>query len=362
MSVHREVTKALRILLLGFGNVGRAFCEIVEEKTPLLKERFGVECRFVGIATRSRGCVTDPGGIDIGSLLKRESSTGRLCSVPPRGRQNAPSAAEMVLEMDYDLLVVCTSTTIEIPEEPKTFIHGGLERGKDVITSNKGPLFLGYRDIHDLAAARGAHFLFEAAVMGGTPFFSFARHCLTGSEILSCEGVMNTTSNFILDLMVAGASFDDALLDARRKGYAEADPTFDIEGWDSAVKASIIAQVLMDAPPIPLESMNVQGINQVKTRLLLEAAHSGGAVRLLSRVDREKDGVAITVKPEVLSGSNPLSQVHGATNGVLFLTDTLGEIFVAGGGIGPRHTAYSMLRDLIEVAGSRKAGVENAHR
>lgn len=356
MTVRREVTIALKILLLGFGNVGRAFCEIVEEKAPILKDLFGVDGRFVGIATRSRGCVSDPGGLDIGALLKKESSTGRLGPAPSRGGRGCPSAGEMVQEMDYDLLVVCTSTALQSPEEPKGFILGGLQRGKDVITSNKGPLFLGYREIRDFAAARGALFLFEAAVMGGTPFFSFARHCLTGSEVLSCEGVMNTTSNYILDLMVAGASFDDALLDARRKGYAETDPTFDIEGWDSAVKASIIAQVLMDAPPVPLEDIEVQGINQIKTRLLLEAAHSGGAVRLVSRVEREKGSVAITVRPEVLSPSNPLSRVHGATNGVLFLTDTLGEIFVAGGGIGPRHTAYSLLRDLIEVACSRKGG------
>ncbi|HPA59395.1 MAG TPA: homoserine dehydrogenase [Synergistales bacterium] len=351
----QEVHRALRILLLGFGNIGRAFCEIVEVKTPALREKYGIECRFVGIATRSRGCATDPNGIDVEALLKRESSTGRL-DTPSSGRRRVTlSASEMVSEMDYDLLVVCTSTTIQSPEIPKAYIRGGLERGKDVITSNKGPLFLAYRELNDLAAERGTLFLFEAAVMGGTPFFSFARHSLVGSEIISCEGVMNTTSNYILDLMVGGSSFDDALLDARRKGFAEADPTFDLEGWDSAVKASIIAQVLMGAPPVSLESMNVQGINKIKTGLLLEAARSGGAVRLVSRVEREEGSVSITVRPEVLPPSNPLSRVHGATNGVLFLTDTLGEIFVAGGGIGPKHTAYSMLRDLIEIAVSRKA-------
>ena len=116
MTVRREVTTALRILLLGFGNVGRAFCEIVEEKAPLLRDLFGVEGRFVGIATRSRGCVSDPGGIDIGALLKKESSTGRLGPAPSRGGRDAPSAVEMVQEMDYDLLVVCTSTTIQSPE------------------------------------------------------------------------------------------------------------------------------------------------------------------------------------------------------------------------------------------------------
>jgi len=344
----------LKILLLGFGNVGRAFCEIVREKTPSLKNRYGIDCRFTGIATRSRGCVEDPAGIDVEKLLKLDSETGRLCAKSLPTSHVMDPAAEMVAEMDYDLLVVCTSTTIRSPEIPTGYIRRALERGKNVVTSNKGPLFLYYRELRDLAQKQGANFLFEASVMGGTPFFSFVRHCLNGSEILSCEGVMNTTSNYILDLMVTGSSFDDALLDAMRKGFAEADPTFDVEGWDSAVKASIISQVLMGSPPQPLESMNVQGITQISPGLLLEAARSGGAVRLVSRIEKEGDQVSIKVCPEVLSSSNPLSRIHGATNGVLFLTDTLGEIFVAGGGIGPYHTAYSMLRDLIEVAGTGK--------
>ncbi len=344
----------MKILLLGFGNIGRAFCEIVMDKSPILKKSYGIDCRFTGIATRSRGCVENPGGIDVEKLLKLDAETGRLCVKSPSDRQVIDPAEKMVAEMDYDLLVVCTSTTIRSPEIPTGYIRSALERGKNVVTSNKGPLFLYYSELSDMARKKGAHFLFEASVMGGTPFFSFVRHCLNGSEILSCEGVMNTTSNYILDLMVTGSSFDDALLDAIRKGFAETDATFDIEGWDSAVKASIISQVLMDDSPRPLESMDVQGITQISPSLLLEAARSGGAVRLVSRIEREGGQISIKVRPEVLPPSNPLSRIHGATNGALFLTDTLGEVFVAGGGIGPYHTAYSMLRDLIEIAGSGK--------
>lgn len=344
----------VRILLLGFGNVGREFCGLVQSKSEVLRESFGLECRFVGIATRTRGCAADPEGIDVRRLLERESATGRIG--PGAGGSALLSADEMVSGMDYDLLVVCTSTTIKSPEVPTAFIRGALGRGIDVVTSNKGPLFLGLGDLRKLAKKHRAHIMFEAAVMGGTPFFSFVDHCLKGSRILSCEGVMNTTSNYILDLMFTGSSFDDALLDARRRGFAETDPTFDIEGWDSAVKASIIAQVLMGVPPVPLESIDVQGITQVNAGDMMEASRSGCAIRLVSRIDSEGDSVSISVRPEALPAANPLSRIHGATNGVLFLTDTLGEVFVAGGGIGPRHTAYSLLRDLIETAELRSAG------
>jgi len=338
----------VRILLLGFGNVGRAFCELVQNKKEVLRSSYGIDCRFTGIATRSRGCVSDPGGIRIQDLLEKDSSTGRLDS--GASGISALSVDDMVSGMEYDLLVVCTSTTIRSPEIPTAYIRSALDRGIAVVTSNKGPLFLACRELVDLAKRRRTHFLFEAAVLGGTPFFSFARHCLTSSKILSCEGVMNTTSNYILDLMLSGSSFDDALLDATRRGFAEADPTFDIEGWDSAVKGSIIAQALMGAPPVSLESIDVQGITQISIGLLQEAARSGGALRLITRVEADGDAVSVSVRPEVLPAANPLSRVHGTTNGALFLTDTLGEIFVAGGGVGPRHTAYSMLRDLIEVA------------
>jgi homoserine dehydrogenase len=339
------------ILLLGLGNVARAFCELVENKSALLKKKHGIDCRFVGIATRTRGSVVIPDGISVRELLDREASTGRLSS----GTQS-DTASSMVADMDYDLLVVCTSTTVRSPEVPMAYIRGALNRGINVITSNKGPLFLAAGELCDLARKKRARFLFEAAVMGGTPFFSFVRHCLGGSRIISCEGVMNTTSNYILDLMRGGSSFDDALLDARRKGFAEADPTFDVEGWDSAVKGSIIAQVLMNSSPVPLESMDIEGITQVSPGLLFETARSGGAVRLLTKIDSESGRVSVSVGPEVLPDSNPLSRVHGATNGVLFVTDTLGEVFVAGGGVGPMHTAYSLLRDLIESAEPGNAG------
>jgi len=338
----------LRILLLGFGNVGRAFCELFAERRPWLYSRFGIEGEIVGIGTRTRGCLYDPSGLPLQQILRQEASTGRLDNVMTG--KSFSSARDLLEYADYDMLVECTTTNISEPKAAFGFMRTAMDRGAAVVTSNKGPLFLSYGQLRDLAKNRGVPFLFEATVLAGTPFFSFVRHCLQGTRILSCEGVVNGTCNYILDLMAQGSSFDEALLDARRKGYAEVEPLFDVEGADSAVKAAIIAQVLMGSPPVSLSDVQVEGIRNVSGAMIREARRSGGNVRLVARVEAAEKAARITVKPEVLSGSHPLSNVNGAANGVLFVTDTLGEVFVAGGGTGPKQTAYALFRDVIEAA------------
>ncbi|MGC9372306.1 MAG: homoserine dehydrogenase [Thermovirgaceae bacterium] len=338
----------MKILLLGFGNVGRAFCELFAQRRPWLCSRFGIEGEIVGIGTRTRGCLYDPSGLPLQRILRQEASTGRLDSVmAPKSFRTAGDLLECV---EYDMLVECTTTNISEPKAAIGFMRTAIGRGAAVVTSNKGPLFLSYGQLRKLAKNQGVPFLFEATVLAGTPFFSFVRHCLQGTRILSCEGIVNGTCNYILDLMAQGASFDEALLDARRKGYAEPEPLFDVEGVDSAVKAAIIAQVLMGSPPMNLSDVQIEGIRNVSGAMIRKARRSGGNVRLVARVEAAENKARITVKPEVISGSHPLSNVNGAANGVLFVTDTLGEVFVAGGGTGPKQTAYALFRDVVEAA------------
>ncbi len=338
----------MRILLLGFGNVGRAFCEFFEERRPWLFSRLGIDGKIVGIGTRTRGCLYDPSGLPLQRILQQEASTGRLDSgMAPK---SFTFAGDLLEYADYDMLVECTTTNISEPKAAFGFMKTAFVRKAAVVTSNKGPLFLSYGKLRELAKSAGVPFLFEATVLSGTPFFSFVRHCLQGTRILSCEGVVNGTCNYILDLMAQGSSFDEALLDARRKGYAEPEPLFDVEGADSAVKAAIIAQVLMDSPPVSLSDVLVEGIRDVSGAMIRKARRAGGNVRLVARVEGAGEKAHITVKPEVLSGSHPLSNVNGAAKGVLFVTDRLGEVFVAGGGAGPKQTAYALFRDVVEAA------------
>lgn len=337
----------MRILLLGFGNVGRAFCELFADRRSWLQSKFGIQAEIVGIGTRTRGCLYDPEGLPLEDVLRHEAATGRLEDGSESGSFH--SAQDLLERSDYDLLVECTTTNIAQPKTAFQFMKTAMDRGAAVVTSNKGPLFLSYRELEELAQSRRVPFLFEATVLAGTPFFSFVRYCLQGVRIISCEGVVNGTCNYILDLMARGSSFDEALLDARRKGYAEPEPFFDVEGTDSAVKAAIIAQVLMGSPPVSLENVHVEGIRNVSGAMIRKARRSEGNVRLVARIKADEGGMQITVKPEVLPGTHPLSNVNGAANGMLFVTDTLGDVFVAGGGTGPKQTAYSLFRDVVEA-------------
>ncbi len=338
----------MRILLLGFGNVGRAFCELFAERRSWIRSRFGVEGEIVGIATRTRGCLYDSEGLPLEEVLSYEASAGRLAKGP--GKSSFGSAGDLLENADYDLLVECTTTNITHPKTAMEFMKTAMKHKAAVVTSNKGPLFLSYHELEKHAREQKVPFLFEAAVLSGTPLFSFARYCLQGARIISCEGIVNGTCNYILDLMAQGSSFDEALLDARRKGYAEPEPLFDVEGTDSAVKACIIAQVIFGSYPLTLEEVHVEGIRDVSGAMIQKALRSGGNVRLVARIEMSGKKPVISVKPEVLPGAHPLSKVTGASNGVLFVTDTLGEVFVAGGGAGPRQTAYSLFRDVVEAS------------
>ncbi|MEA3508451.1 MAG: hypothetical protein U9R40_06010 [Synergistota bacterium] len=195
--------------------------------------------------------------------------------------------------------------------------------------------------------------MYEASTAGGIPIISALRNGLSANNIDSIQGIMNGTCNYMLELMNQGSSLDEALLDARRRGFPEPDPAFDIEGWDSAVKALIVAQAVMGYPPGGLSSAEVSGIRSVTSTMLREASRSGGAVRLIARVENKPGGTRVSVQPEIVSCDNPLSRIRGASNGALLGTDSLGEILVAGGGAGPVRTAFALMSDMVTAAVSR---------
>ncbi len=340
---------SFRILLLGFGNVGHNLVSLIDSRRDLLKKDFGLELSVVGVGTRSKGTIYKESGLELGSLLRSENFTGRVDSASQSGFSVGLAVEDLLSDGEYDLLVETTPFQIESGQPAFSFLEKALKREKHVVTSNKGPIFHYFHEIRELAFSKGVKCLFEGTVMAGTPLFSFASECLCGCEIQSFEGVVNGTSNYILGLMSNGSGFDDALLEARRRGYAEPDPVLDVDGWDSAVKASIVAQAVMGASYIPFEEMEVKGIRSVSPRMFEEAQRFGGSVRLVAGVERDNGAFRIRVRPSVLPSNHPLHSVSGVTNGALFLTDTLGEVCVTGAGAGSRETAYAVLRDIITV-------------
>jgi homoserine dehydrogenase len=217
-----------------------------------------------------------------------------------------------------------------------------------VVTSNKGPVALAYRELQRLAEARGVQWGIEGTVMAGTPALRLAQTALAGCQISQIRGILNGTTNFILTQMERGANYDDALAEAQRLGYAEADPTADVEGHDALGKLLILAAVVMDTP-LAWEQVNCQGISGLTLDDVAQARAGGKRWKLIAQLSRAGEEVEASVGPQAIPANAPLAGVRGATNAITYVTDLLGEVTLVGPGAGQQETGYALLADLLEI-------------
>jgi homoserine dehydrogenase len=342
--------REVRVALIGFGNVGRGFCELLGLKTDILRRRYGLQVRLVAVSDIKVGSVHVADGLEPSTLLRLVADGTGIDSYP-EGEKGLD--ALQTIDLPVDLVVEATWTDLETGEPGLTHIREALKAGKDVVTTNKGPIALAYRELRGLARQQGRQLRFKGTVMSGTPSFDLPKEAMPGAEVVFIEGILNGTCNFILTMMARGISYEDALREAQERGYAEADPTADVEGWDAAAKATILGNVLMDGR---LRVMEVprEGIVGIRLEDLEESARGGGALKLIARVWREDGEVKASVRPEVLRLDNPLARVSGSLNGITFRTDTLGDVTVIGPGAGGRETGQAVLSDIVRVALARR--------
>lgn len=335
------------VLLFGCGRVGRAFCELLCRKSDMLKR---ASISLVGVATKSRGCIYNPHGIDVDDMLRWESITGRIDALSRGGCSVIQDSNEMLRDIDYDVLVDCTPSDFDLGEPARSIIIKAIQKGKHVITANTAAMSLYFDEIMNGALEMGVKVLYEATVLSGTPLFSLVRDGLPGCRIKRFEGILNGTCNYILSIMEMGCSFDEALLETQRRGLSEQNPWVDIDGLEAAAKTVIVAKSLMGLN-VGMSQVHVKGIRNVTTQAIEDAKRRGGKLKLLSRVEVNASNLDITVDPEILSMSHPLAYLEGFSVGALLLTDMIGEICVSGSGSGPKETSYSLLRDLLSLKG-----------
>lgn len=340
----------MRLLIVGFGTVGQGLAELLLEKRDALARDHGFEWQVVGIADMLNGSCHDPNGIDLAKALAMVGRTESLSDMPGAGRDW--DARTMIEEVEADTVIELTYTDIKTGEPASSHIRSALERGRNVVTTNKGPLALHYRELEDLAREKGARFRFEGTVMSGTPVLNLAREALGGSRISEVRGILNGTTNFILTRMEEGLDYDTALAQAQSLGYAEAVPDADVLGWDALAKVTILANVIFGAALTPDDSP-CQGITEITPDDITRAKADGKRHKLIGRVWREGDEVRGSVGPQLVPLGHPLAGVSGATNALTFSTDTLGEVTIVGPGAGRRETGFSVLTDLLGIGGGR---------
>ncbi len=324
-----------RIVLVGCGVVGQGFLEIISRKRNILK-RMGLDFRIVGVIDSSGG-VIDENGIDPLKILE----------IKKRG--NLPEGIrfeDVINSVDFDIGIEVTPTNPDTGEPGLSYIKAMIERGVDVITSNKGPLIVAYKDLMRLASKNGVQFKFEATVGGAMPVISLVERSLAGNQILSIEGIFNGTSNYILSRMEKELlPYSQVLLEAQELGIAEKDPTFDVEGIDTAGKLVILANAIMGIDA-GIKDVEITGITGITTEAMDLAQRNGYAIRLIGEANREGQ---LKVSPKLIPRFHPLA-LDGTLNAALIQTDLAGEVFIIGRGAGKIETASAILSDLISIS------------
>jgi len=339
----------MRLLFLGFGTVGQGLAELLLAKRDELKKRYGFDWKVTGIADTLKGNAYDPKGIDLAKALAMVAKGESLAALD---RGKGWDALAMAKQAEADVLLEATYTDIKTGEPATNHIRAALERGVHVVTTNKGPLALHYRELAELATKRKVEFLFEGTVMSGTPVLNLLRETLAGAEILEMQGILNGTTNYILTRMEEGLSYEAALTKAQELGYAEAVPDADVLGWDALAKVTILANVVFGAGLKPTDSP-CEGITKITAADIARAKAEGKRYKLIGRVWREGGAVKAAVAPRLVDLSQPLAGVMGATNAVAIKTDALGEVTIVGPGAGKAQTGFSMLTDLLHIVRRR---------
>ena len=336
----------VRLVLIGFGNVGSALARLIVSKQSETLERYDLDLRVVAIATGTHGLALDANGLDLTRALEIRDHSGNLSELPPGTAQtDIPS---LLKEIEAEAVLESVPVNYETGQPALSYLQAALERGMHAITSNKGPVVHGYHRLSEIAQANGLRFLFEATVMDGAPIFSTWREGLPGARLMSFRGILNSTTNYLLTEMEAGKSFESALEEAQAIGVAETDPSGDVDGWDAAVKVAALATVLMEAP-LGIEEVERQGIGELDAAQIREAEGAGQRWKLICSVWREEDRVLGRVRPERLGPEDPLYHVRGTSSQITFSSDVLGDLTIMGTDPGPDTTAYGMFADLLNA-------------
>ena len=347
--VELRMKRSVRIVVCGLGKVGRNFVRLLDAKRGLMVESYGIEVKMVGVGELN-GSVLNDRGLPPSELADYFEHHGSLSDYPKGGRTDWQGIDIVRETPNVDVLVETTPTDIQTGEPALSHIRCALSRGTHVISANKGPFIRSYRSLKSLASDHGAILKLSAAAAAALPTLDVAQTCLAGAEIRSIEGVLNGTTNFILSRMrTEASSFEEALARAQSLGIAETDPTLDVEGFDTANKLALIANVSMDTNLLP-EDVNRTGITGVTTEQVRQAATEGKFMRLVGRVEKDPLGKVIaSVAPEPLPASHPLAGVDGSEKGITYTTDTMDRVTVAGGKSDPKGAAAALLKDLLNI-------------
>lgn len=325
----------MKLLVIGFGFIGKNLVKAIHQKIGLIKE-FDKEFKIIGVSD-SEGWLVNEKGLDL-EILSGINGTSDYSE----RFLNGGSSLELIEKSAAEIMVEATPTNIRDGEPGLTHIRRALTLGIDVVTSNKGPLVVAFRDLKGLADKNGCEFRYEGTVAGAMPVFSLVDECLQGDNIVKVFGILNGTTNFILSKMYfEGTSFEIALKEAQERGLTERDPAYDVDGVDAACKVVILANAIMDRDA-KFEDVERVGIRGITPEAVSLAKRSNYAIKLIGTI-----GKNLGVAPKLVPVNHPLC-VHGTLNALHFETDLAKELTIVGYGAG-EETVSAVLNDVISI-------------
>jgi homoserine dehydrogenase len=328
---------------MGFGNVGRAFFLLLQERSSQVRKKYGIDLNLRAIFKANGGLfsVSTIKLKDIPDLSAPEAALKSLWR-PGLGLEDA------LRKVKAGVLVECTPSNFKTGEPGLGHIITAFDNGWHVASANKGPLAVAFRKLKQKAEDNRVQLKFSGAAAAALPTLDVGIYSLAGTEIMAMEGILNGTTNFILGRMAQGASYSEALEEAQAKGIAERDPSLDVEGWDTAVKLLLVANAVMGLD-LGLKDIKVKGITGLSAQVLTSAKKEGKVLKLIGKVRRIKDKLEAEVSLTALDRSHPLFGVDGTNKGLTYFTDSMGAVTVSGGKSDPRGAAAALLKDIINI-------------
>ena len=325
----------VRLAIVGFGHVGRAFARLLLLKQYLLRERYGLNPVVTAVLTASHGWARNDGGLQLSALLSN-------AELPERG------APPEIGSLDAEVLIEVTTMNPRTGQPALEHLRQAMAAGMHVVTANKGPIAYGVTELEALARQHGQELRFEATVADSLPVFNLLRYGLPTAKVGLVRGILNSTTNYLLSQAAKGVGWSDALEEAQRLGIAERDPSSDLDGWDAALKATIIARVVMGLDLKVGDIMREPVTEEVATRAR-EAAGHGMRIRPLAAIGPFGTRWA----PVEVGPDDPFYAVDGFSMAIELDTDVAGRLAIALHQPHVEQTAFALLADLVDVESQR---------
>ena len=342
----RKIMKDLKLCMMGFGNAGKEFAKLLMMKQEEIARIYEINVIVTAIATGTKGNLLKEKGINLQEALAQLETEGG--DFRENFAATSLEGVHFIEESGADVLLELSPLSPMDGKPAIDYVLKAMDLGMDVISANKGPIAHGYKMIKEIAYRKGLYFLFEATVMDGAPIFNLVQYGLPGCNIIGVKGILNTTTNFILESMETGMDYEEAVLEAQKRGFAETDPSMDVDGWDSAVKLTTLMNVLMKLDLRPAD-IHRKGIREITNEDIAVATRENKKIKLICEAGITEGKSWGYVRPTLVDKCDVYGIIDTTSSILTVSTDLMGDISIIEHKPEIEQTAYGLYSDLLTL-------------